>query len=413
VTAVGGAELYREDVRLDIDRVRADYPALREGFAHFDGAAGTLVAARSAAAIAQVTGSAVANKSSAFAPGRRALEIVAQARAAVADLLGADPDGVVFGPSATALTYLVSRTLAADWGPGDEIVVSRLDHDANIRPWVQAADRVGATVRWAEFEPDTGELPAGQYRELVNERTRVVAVTGASNAIGSCPDVTAIADIARSVGAVTYVDGVHRTPHLPVDVASLGADFYVTSAYKWSGPHIAACVASPDRWERLRPEKLVPSPDAVPDRFEYGTQSFELLAGVTGAVDHLADLAGDSTEDRRSRVLHSMTVVESYERELFAALVAGLREIDGVSLCPAPAGGCPTVAFRVGDQHPGRTAEILGEQGICVFAGDYYAYEYFNAIGLRVTGGAVRASIYHYTTIDEVARLLEAVKRCR
>ena len=397
---------------LDIDRVRAEYPALREGFAHFDGAAGTLVAARSSDAITEVTRAAVANKTTAFAAGRRALEIVARARSAVADLVGGMADGVVFGQSATALTYLVSRALADDWGPGDEIVVSRLDHDANVRPWVQAAGRRGATVRWADFDPATGALPTGQYRDLVGERTRVVAVTGASNAIGTIPDVPAIAAIAHEAGALLYVDGVHRTPHEPIDVAALGADFYVTSAYKWSGPHIAACVASPATWEPLRPDKLVPSPDNVPERFEHGTQSFELLAGVTGAVDHLADLL-PSDGDRRARVLASMAAVKAYEQELFATLLGGLRDITGVTVCPAPAGGCPTVAFRVADQDPARTAERLGDEGICVFAGDYYAAEYFQTVGLRETGGAVRASIYHYTTPDEVDRLLDAVKRSR
>jgi cysteine desulfurase family protein (TIGR01976 family) len=397
----------------DINRVRAQYPALREGFAHFDGAAGTLVAARSSDAIAEVTRSAVSNKSPAFAAARRSLEIVSQARQAVADLVGGDPQGVVFGQSATALTYLVARTLADGWGKDDEIVLSRLDHDANVRPWVQVAARAGVTVRWAEFDPLTGMLPAEEYEELVNGRTRLVAVTAASNAIGTCPDVAAIARVAHEAGALVYVDGVHATPHAPTDVAALGADFYVTSAYKWSGPHIAACVAAPSRWAGLRPEKLIPAPDDVPDRFEHGTQSFELLAGVTGAVDHLADLAGTSgTGTRRERLTASLTEAYAYEMSVFATLMAGLADIPGVVACPAPARRCPTVSFRVGDLHPADTARSLGDDGVCVFSGDYYAYEYFQATGLRDSGGAVRASVYHYTTTEDVARLLDAVKRC-
>jgi cysteine desulfurase family protein (TIGR01976 family) len=403
----------------DINRVRAQYPALQEGFAHFDGAAGTLVAARASDAITAVTRGAVANKSTAHAAGRRALEIADQAREAVADLVGGQPEGVVFGQSATALTYLVSRTLADGWGPGDEIVVSRLDHDANVRPWVQVATRTGATVRWAEFDPETGVLPAEEYEELVNERTKLVAVTAASNAIGTRPDVAAIARVAHEAGALIYVDGVHATPHLPTDVAELGADFYVTSAYKWSGPHLAACVAAPASWQRLAPDKLIPSPDAVPERYEFGTQSFELLAGVTGAVEHLAALSdgagadSSGTGSRRSRLTSSLTEAHTYEMGLFATLVEGLGEIPGVMLCPAPAHRCPTVAFRVGDQHPARTAELLGDEGICVFSGDYYAYEYFQIMGLRDSGGAVRASVYHYTTAEDIARLLDAVKRSR
>jgi len=400
----------------DIARVRAQYPALREGYAHFDGPAGTLVAAGSAEAINEVLRSAVGNKSTAFAAGRRAYGIVEEARSAVADLVGGAATGVVFGQSATALTYLVARTLAGTWRPGDEIVVSRLDHDANVRPWVQVAARAGVIVRWAEVDLGTGVLATEQYRQLVGPATRLVAVTAASNAIGSRPDVAAIAAIAHEAGALTYVDGVHATPHGPTDVAALGADFYVTSAYKWSGPHIAACVADPDRWAQLQPEKLVPSPDAVPDRFEHGTQSFELLAGVTGAVDHLAGLAGPVSLDgasRRSRLLESLAAAQAYEMSLFSVLVEGLAAIDGVELCPAPAQRCPTVAFRVGGQEPVRTAELLGDDGICVFAGDYYAAEYFAAAGLRDSGGAVRAGIYHYTTEEDVARLLDAVKRWR
>ncbi|HKD96875.1 MAG TPA: cysteine desulfurase-like protein [Micromonosporaceae bacterium] len=400
---------------LDISAVRAAYPALAEGFAHFDGAAGTLVPTSVTDAVAGTMRTAVANRTSAFEPGRRAMAIVDAARAAVADLLGAVPEGVAFGPSSTALTYTVARTLSRGWRAGDEVVLSRLEHDANVRPWVQAAAAAGATVRWAEVDTATGALDAGQYKELVTDRTRLVAVTAASNVAGTRPEVPAIAAIAHGAGALCYVDGVHATPHVPVDIAELGADFYVTSAYKWSGPHIAACAAAPATWAAMRPEKLVPSPDDVPERFEFGTLSFELLAGVTAAVDHLAGLptlgGSPATGSRRERVLASMEAVRAYEGVLFDELVSGLAEIPGVRLVPAPEGRCPTVSFRVGDQHPARTAEALGDQGICVFAGDLYAVEFFTALGLRESGGAVRASIYHYTTGDEVGRLLEAVRR--
>jgi cysteine desulfurase family protein (TIGR01976 family) len=396
----------------DIARVRALYPALAEGFVHFDSAAGTLVAEPVAAAVAGTMRAAVGNRTTVFEAGRRSGEVVASARAAVADLVGGDPAGVVFGPSATALTYAVARALADTWRPGDEVVVSRLDHDANVRPWVQAAARVGATVRWAELVAETGALPAGQYADLVTDRTRLVALTAASNAIGTRPDVAAVAATAHAAGALVYVDGVHATPHLPTDVAALGADFYVTSAYKWSGPHLAACVAAPALWASLRPDKLMPSPDEVPDRFEWGTLSFELLAGVTAAVDHLSTLDGEAVAgDRRAGVLASLTAAQAYETALFAELLDGLRAVPAVRVLPAPPGGCPTVSFRVGAAPPARTATALGDEGVCVYAGDYYAYEYFSALGLRDTGGAVRASVYHYTTADEVARLLDAVER--
>jgi cysteine desulfurase family protein (TIGR01976 family) len=397
-------------MELAVDRIRSGYPALAEGFVHFDGAGGTQPAEPVIAAIADAMRHAVSNRGANFEPARRSGEIVAKARSAVADLVGGDPGGVVFGPSATALTYLVARTLSRGWRPTDEVVVSRLDHDANVRPWVQAAEQAGARVRWADVDVATGRLPTGQYEELINADTKLVAVTAASNANGAVPAVRQIADLAHRAGALTYVDGVHATAHRPVDVAALGADFYVTSAYKWSGPHYAAVVAAPPTWENLHPVKLVPAPAGVPDRFEYGTLSFELLAGVTAAVDHLAALAGRSGERRRD-LTDSMTAVAAYEGGLAAKLAAGLAGIETVTVVPAPADRCPTIAFRVAGQTPAQTAQILGEQGICVSNGDYYAVEFFAAAGLRETGGAVRVSIYHYNTADEVERLLEALRK--
>ncbi|MET8371043.1 cysteine desulfurase-like protein [Micromonospora profundi] len=391
----------------DIARTRAAYPALAEGFVHFDGAGGTQTAVGVIDAVTDAMRTALGNRSAAFVPGRRSLEMVAAARSAVADLLGADPAGVVLGPSATALTYTLARTLGAGWRPGDEVVVSRLDHDANVRPWVQAAEAAGATVRWAEFDRATGELPVGQYADLVGERTRVVAVTGGSNAIGTVPDVPAIAKVAHAVGALVYVDGVHAVPHGPTDLASLGADVLVTSAYKWSGPHLAAMVAAdPARLAALRPAKLIPSPDAVPDRFEYGTPSFALLAGVTAAVDHLAGLDPDAVGDRRARLRAGLTAAQAHEAALLDRLLAGLAERPAVTVYGSPARRCPTISFRVAGMSPVATQEALGAAGFCLSSGDYYAYEYFQTMGLRDSGGAVRASIYHYNTADEVDRLL-------
>ncbi|MER5334698.1 cysteine desulfurase-like protein [Micromonospora sp. NPDC002717] len=395
----------------DIARTRAAYPALAEGFVHLDGAGGTQTAGPVVDAVADAMRAAVGNRSAAFPPGRRSLEMVAAARVAVADLLGAEADGVVLGPSATALTYTLARTLGAGWRPGDEVVVSRLDHDANVRPWVQAAEAAGATVRWAEFDRVTGELPAGQYADLVGERTRLVAVTAGSNAIGTVPDVAAIAKTAHAAGALVCVDGVHSVPHGPTDLAALGADFLVTSAYKWSGPHLAAVVAEPAAWERLRPAKLRPSSDAVPDRFEYGTPSFPLLAGVAAAVDHLAGLDPAATGSRRERLRAGLTAAQAYEESLLDRLLGGLAGLPGVRVLGSPARRCPTVSFRLAGLSPQRTQEELGAAGFCLSAGDYYAYEYFQATGLRDSGGAVRASIYHYNTADEVDRLLAELDR--
>ncbi|BBH70026.1 cysteine desulfurase-like protein [Actinoplanes sp. OR16] len=388
----------------DVARVRSGYPALAEGFVHLDGAGGTQPAAPVIDAIAAAMRTAVSNRGTAHEPARRSGEIVAAARSAVADLVGGDPAGVVFGPSATTLTYLVARTLAQGWEPDDEVVVTRLDHDANVRPWVQTT----AISRYAGVDATTGRLDVGQFRDLIGPRTRLVALTAASNAAGTVPAVREIADIAHAAGALVFVDGVHATAHLPTDVAALGADFYVTSAYKWSGPHYAAVVAAPALWETLHPAKLIPSPAGVPDRFEQGTLSFELLAGITAAVDHLAGLAGTGG-DRRSRLLASMAAVVEYENSLLDRLLTGLAAIDTITVLPAPAGRCPTVSFRVAGESPAQTARALGEKGICVSHGDYYAVEYFTSLGLRDSGGAVRASLYHYTTTDEVDRLLDAL----
>jgi len=214
----------------DVAAVRALYPALADGHAYLDGAAGTQVPFAVIEAIAAAYRAGLGNLGGAFAASARSDAIVAEARAAVADLVGAAPEGVVFGPSATALAYRIADALSRAWTPGDDVVVSRLDHDSNVRPWIQAAGRAGVTVKWAEVDLVTGELPTAQYADLIGPRTRLVAVTAASNAIGTIPDVPAIAGLAHAAGALCYVDGVHATPHVPVDVAGLGADFYTTSA---------------------------------------------------------------------------------------------------------------------------------------------------------------------------------------
>src|SRR5580658_598443 len=241
----------------DVAAIRACYPALADGYAYLDGAAGTQVPAAVIEAISQAQARGLGNSGGAFPASLRADEITAGCRAAVAALTGGEPDGVILGPNMTTLTYRIAGALAKTWKPGDEIVVSQLDHDANVRPWVQAAGRAGATVRWAVADSATGELPAGQYAGLIGERTRLVAVTAASNVIGTRPDVPAITALAHAAGALAYVDGVHATPHVPVDVRELGADFYATSAYKWSGPHIGAVIADPALLETLRPDKLL------------------------------------------------------------------------------------------------------------------------------------------------------------
>ncbi|MFD5112078.1 cysteine desulfurase-like protein [Streptomyces sp. NPDC058391] len=398
---------------LDMAAIRAAYPALRDGVAYLDGAAGTQTPETVIEAIAAAYRAGIGNVGGTFPASHRSQAIVDACRLAVADLVGGRPEGVVLGANTTTLIYRFSQILAATWRPGDEIVLSRLDHDSNVRPWVQAAERAGAIVRWAEVDLETGELPAGQYDTLLNERTRLVAVTAASNVLGTRPDVAAITAKAHAVGALTYVDGVHATPHVPVDVAALGADFYATSAYKWSGPHVGAVVADPALLETLRPDKLICSPDEVPQRFETGTAPLADLAGVTAAVEHLASLDGAGadvgTGSRRERLLASMTAVEAYEQRLFRTLLGGLEEMAHVTLYGKPAHRTATAYFRVAGHTPLEVAGHLAARGVNVWSGHNYAWELAGALGLRDTGGAVRAGLVHYNDSSDVDRLLAGI----
>ena len=394
----------------DVGRIRAAYPALADGHAYLDGAAGTQLPASVIDAIAGAYRLGLGNSGGAFAASRRSDEITGECRRAVADLTGGQPEGVILGPNMTTLTYRLARTLAGRWGPGDEIVVTRLDHDANVRPWVQAAERAGAGVRWADVQLPEGDLALPQLAELISDRTRLVAVSAASNLIGTRPDVAGITALAHRAGALAYVDGVHATPHVPVDVGALGADFYATSAYKWSGPHVGAVIADPALLDTLHPDKLAPAPDAGPDRFEHGTLPFADLAGVTAAVEHLASLASPAPGgSRRERVLASMAAAEAHEQELFPVLLGGLDAMDHVTTYGKAARRTATAYFNVAGRTPLEVAGHLARRKINVWDGDNYAWELAGALGLRESGGGVRAGLVHYNDRSDVDRLLEAV----
>jgi cysteine desulfurase family protein (TIGR01976 family) len=395
----------------DVDRVRACYPALTDGYAYLDGAAGTQLPRSVIDAMAGAYRAGLGNSGGAFPASRRSDEITAECRRAVADLTGGRPEGVILGPNMTTLTYRLARTLAAGWGPGDEVVVTRLDHDANVRPWVQAASAVGAVVRWADVQLPEGDLPLASFRHLISDRTRLVAVTAASNLIGTRPDVAGIAALAHAAGALAYVDGVHATPHGPVDVRELGADLYATSAYKWSGPHVGAVVADPALLESLAPDKLAPAPAEVPDRFEQGTLAFADLAGATAAVEHLASLAGPTAGagTRRERILAGLAAAERHERDLFRVLLGGLDAMGHVTTYGKAARRTATAYFTVAGRTPRQVAEHLAGRKVNVWDGDNYAWELAGALGLRETGGAVRAGLVHYNDRSDVERLLAAV----
>lgn len=395
----------------DVGKVRAAYPALADGHAYLDGAAGTQLPSPVIDAIAGAYRAGLGNTGGAFPASLHSEAITDECRRAVADLTGGVPDGVILGPNMTTLTYRLARTLAAGWGPGDEVVVTRLDHDANVRPWVQAAAAAGATVRWADVQLPEGDLPVAAFAGLISERTRLVAVTAASNLIGTRPDVPAITALARAAGALSYIDGVHATPHGPVDVRALGADFYATSAYKWSGPHIGTVVADPALLETLNPDKLAPAPDYVPDRFEQGTLPFADLAGVTAAVEHLASLAGPApgSATRRERILSGMAAAEAYEQALFGALLGGLDAMEHVTTYGKAARRTATAYFTVAGSTPREVAEHLARRDVNVWDGDNYAWELAGVLGLRDTGGGVRAGLVHYNDRSDVDRLLAGV----
>jgi cysteine desulfurase family protein (TIGR01976 family) len=392
----------------DVERLRRRVPALREGAAHFDGPGGTQVPDDVADAIVATLRSAVSNRGRGTPAERRADDIVIEARAAMADLLGADPAGIVFGRSMTQITMDIARTLAQAWGPGDEVVVTRLDHDGDVRPWVIAAERAGATVRWADFDPATGEMSAADVLTHVGPRTKVVALTGASNLIGTRPDLAAVAAGVHEHGALLYVDGVHLTAHAPVDVAAIGCDFYACSPYKFLGPHLGVLAASPELLETLHPDKLLPATNVVPERFELGTLPYEMLAGVTAAVEALADLV-PSTGSRRERIVHSMTALEEYEDELHAYMRAGLESIPGIRLYSNAKLRTPTETFTIDGHDAADISAHLAQRGVCAPASNFYALEVSRTLGLGDAGG-VRVGLAPYSNTADVDRLIAGLR---
>lgn len=393
----------------DVAAIRSHFPALAEGAAHFDGPGGTQTPVEMARAVADTLTAAVANRGTVTAAERRAEDIVCAARAAMADLLAVDPRGIVVGRSATELTFQLSRTLATGWRPGDEVVVSRLDHDGNVRPWLVTAEQAGASVRWVEFDPATGELTPEDVAAVLTERTRLVAVTAASNLIGTRPDLPAIAGLVHDAGAQLYVDGVHATAHLLPDLEASGADFWVCSPYKFLGPHLGVLGARPETLEPLRPAKLLPAPDVVPERFELGTLPYELLAGTTAAVDFLAGLApGGPGASRRDRLVASYAALEEHEHRLLSRIEPALRAMPGVTTYSNAALRTPTLLFTAAGHDPQQIRAALAEQGVNAPAGHFYAWECSHHLGLGAEGG-VRVGLAPYTDDTDADRLVEGL----
>jgi cysteine desulfurase family protein (TIGR01976 family) len=398
------------DAPYDAAAVRAAFPALlAPGWARFDAPGGTQTPAPVVEAIAEALTRPLANRGRLTEAQRNADDLVAGARRAMGDFLNTPASTVVFGRSATQLVYDLARTLAKGWGPGDEVVVTRLDHDSNIRPWIQAAEAAGATVRWAGFDTTTGELRPEHVEEVLSPRTRLVAVTAASNLNGARPDVPALARSAHSVGALLHVDAVHYAAHVAVDLPALGADTLVCSPYKFLGPHLGVLTGRAELLESLRPDKLLPSSDAVPERFELGTLPYELLAGTWAAVDFLASLApAGAGADRRERLVAAFAAVERHEDRLRARIEEGLAKHPGVTLHSRAGVRTSTLLFTVDGVEPAEVSRRLAEHLVDAPASSFYALEASRHLGLGDEGG-VRVGLAPYNDDWDVDRLLAAL----
>lgn len=392
----------------NVDQIRAQFPSLKSGVAHFDGPGGTQTPESVGKAIYETITGPLANRGVNTEAERLADATVTGARNAIADLLNVDSRGVVFGRSMTQLTFDFARTLAQDWKVGDEIVVSRLDHDANVRPWVRYAEKSGATLRWVDFDPATGHLDVSDVESVVNERTKLVAITAAGNILGTKPDIPAIAKVVHAVGALLYVDGVHNTAHSVVDVAALGADFYGCSPYKFFGPHIGVMTAKPELLESLHPDKLLPATEVVPERFELGTLPYELLAGITAAVDFIADMDSEAKGSRRERIIASMGAAEVHEHSLSHHLRSGLEAMNNVTIYSNARSKTPTELFSLAGVDSQKVYRELAALKVNAPAGNFYALECSRHLGLG-DGGAVRAGLAPYNTVEEIDRLLNGL----
>lgn len=394
---------------IDIKALRAHFPSLQSGIAHFDGPGGTQTPHEVGAAIAATLTGPLSYRGRGVSSEHNAEGAIAGFRCAFADLLGAPVDGIVYGRSATQLTYDFSRALAKRWRRGDEIVVTRLDHDANVRPWVQAAGTAGAEVRWIDFDPETSEIDVAAAETAITPRTRLVAVTAASNLIGTEPPVRAIADAAHAVGALVYVDGVHYAAHEFVDVQGLGADLFVCSPYKFLGPHCGVLAGKLDVLESLRPDKIVPAPDVVPDRFELGTLPSEIMAGATAAVDFLGAIAPGDATDRRDRLRNSLTAVGEHERGLRETLESGLAGFGAdVVIHSRARRRTPTLLLTLPGRKTWDAYEFLAARDVLAPAGSFYAYEPFRRLRLDDQHG-LRLGLAPYNDETDIARAIDAL----
>lgn len=396
----------------DVEAVRRQFPALSGASppVFLDGPGGTQVPRGVIDAVSYYLAHLNANHGGPFRTSRGSDDVLRKAHVAVADLLGASsPDEVVFGQNMTTLTFHVSRSLARTWRPGDAVVVTRLDHDANVRPWALAAADAGAEVRFVDLRPDDATLDEDDFRAKLAGRVRLVALTCANNAVGSMPDVARLARLAREAGALVYLDAVHYAPHGVIDVGAWGCDFLACSAYKFFGPHVGILWGKRAHLESLTPYKVKPAADSIPDRWMTGTQNHEGIAGVLAAVEYLASLGWGET--RRARLTSALEAVRAYEAALLRKLLAGLAErprfrVWGVTREADLHRRTPTVAITARDVPSSRLAARLGERDVYAWHGNFYAMELAERLGVEASGGFVRLGLVHYNTAGEIDRLM-------
>jgi len=405
------------------ERIRASFPVFErriagKPIAFFDGPGGSQVPRQVAQAVADYLTLHNANTHGRFPTSEETDEILSHARQAAADFVNGDAGEIVFGNNMTTVTFHLSRSLGRLWGPGDEVIVTELDHQANVAPWKRMAADNGMTVRIAPFDRDTLQLDYAALEALVNERTRLVAIGAASNALGTVNDVRRVTDAARAVGALSFVDAVHFAPHFLPDVRQLGCDFLACSSYKFFGPHAGILWGRRELLERLEPYKVPPASNEAPERWETGTQNHEAIAGIGAAIDWIAGIAdgyGTSGGDggRRDALRRSYEAMHAHESALFQQLEDGLRAIAGVRFFGVARGQprTPTCAFVVDGSTPDEVARRLGEEGVFVWNGDFYATTVCEALGVSDCGGLIRAGIAPYSTDDDVRRLVDGVAR--
>jgi cysteine desulfurase family protein (TIGR01976 family) len=406
---------------LDIAWVRAQFPALSRQVnghpaAFLDGPGGTQVPQRVIGAISEYLSLHNANTAGAYATSRETDQMIAGARSAMADFLGCDADEIVFGPNMTSLTYAITRAIGRELRAGDEILVTHLDHDANVSPW-RALEERGEKIQFADIHEEDCTLDIDDLAHKISSRTKVVAVGYASNAVGTINDVKKVVQLAHQAGALAYIDAVHYAPHGPIDVRELDCDFLVCSTYKFFGPHMGVLYGKREHLRKLEPYKLRANTSAVPQRWEWGTLNHECLAGVAACVEYLAELGRRSgpVASRRQAIMTGYRAIRAHERKLMERMLAGLKEMSGLRLYgisdPARLGSrCPTFAVRMEGRTPLELATKLGEQGIFTWDGNYYALNLTERLGVEQTGGFLRIGFVHYNTEEEVERVLRLLR---